>query len=78
MHIPTGGEVVVESFSSYRVVYTWLGTAANDALSKMLSREIREGCWAGGRGEDHPLCHNSRGRNGPFRPGRRYWKGWRP
>ena len=45
-HIPTSDEVVVESFSSYKVVYTWLGTAANDALSKMLAREI--GNMAGG------------------------------
>ncbi len=39
-HIPSRGEVVVETFSSYRIIYTWLGTAANDALSKMLADEI--------------------------------------
>jgi ATP-dependent Lhr-like helicase len=39
-HIPSRNEVVVESFSNYKVIYTWLGTAANDALSKMLAKEI--------------------------------------
>lgn len=39
-HIPTAKEVVVESFSTYKVIYTWLGTSANDALSKMLAKEV--------------------------------------
>lgn len=39
-HIPSRKEVVVEVFSSFRIIYTWLGTAANDALGKMLASEI--------------------------------------
>lgn len=39
-HIPSAKEVVVEVFSSYKIIYTWLGTAANDALAKLLANEI--------------------------------------
>lgn len=46
-HTPSAREVVVESFGTYNVIYTWLGTAANDALSKMLAKEVGNRSGAG-------------------------------
>lgn len=39
-HTPSRNEVVIESFSTYKVIYTWLGTAANDALAKILAKDM--------------------------------------
>jgi ATP-dependent helicase Lhr and Lhr-like helicase len=39
-HTPSRREVVVESFSTYKVIYTWLGTAANEALAKILAKDM--------------------------------------
>ncbi len=47
LHIPSAREVVVESFSSYKIIYTWLGTAANEALGKMLGNEISNAIGGG-------------------------------
>jgi ATP-dependent Lhr-like helicase len=39
-YTPTLSEVTIESVENYKIIYTWLGTAANDALSKVLAHTI--------------------------------------
>ncbi|MDE1865978.1 MAG: DEAD/DEAH box helicase [Candidatus Micrarchaeota archaeon] len=46
-YTPSNGEVMIESFGTYKVIYTWLGTAANDALSKMVAKEVENSYGVG-------------------------------
>ncbi len=39
-HGPRVGEVVVESFSGYCIMYTFLGTQANEALARMMTHHM--------------------------------------
>jgi ATP-dependent Lhr-like helicase len=55
-YVPDGSEVVIESLESYKVVYTWLGTAANDALSKVLASKISAKTGGGVRIKSSPYA----------------------